>query len=46
MLGPGDSVPEVSVWTAPGRPPVPLAEATAGDGDALLCFYPFDWSPG
>ena len=34
------------VWTAPREDPVDLAEALAGDGLALLCFYVFDWSPG
>jgi peroxiredoxin len=46
MLGPGDRIPEARVWTEPRRAPIPLHEAIAGAGPALLCFYPFDWSPG
>ncbi len=45
MLETGDRIPEVHVWTAPRSEPVTLREALAGDGLALLCFYPFDWSP-
>jgi peroxiredoxin len=44
MLGPGDRVPDVRVWTAPGEEAHPLTEVL-GPGLALLCFYPFDWSP-
>ena len=44
MLGPGDAVPDVSVWAAPREEPVPLQQ-TLGAGYALLCFYLFDWSP-
>lgn len=39
-------IPDVRVWTAPGEAPAPLRFAVAGDGPALLCFYPFDWSRG
>ena len=46
MLQAGDPIPSVRVWTAPREGPVPLAEALAGDGLALLCFYYFDWSTG
>jgi hypothetical protein len=46
MLEPGATVPDVLVWTAPREEPVPLGEALAGAGAALLCFYVFDWSPG
>jgi peroxiredoxin len=45
MLGPGDRIPTAQVWRAPREDPVDLAEALTGDGLALLCFYPFDWSP-
>jgi peroxiredoxin len=45
MLQPGDPIPRAQVWTAPREDPVGLAEALAGNGLALLCFYPFDWSP-
>lgn len=45
MLEPGDRIPHARVWTAPRAEPVDLAAAIAGDGLALLCFYPFDWSP-
>jgi peroxiredoxin len=46
MLGPGDPIPgEALVWRAALEEPLPLATAIAGDGLALLCFYPFDWSP-
>ena len=44
MLGPGDAVPDVQVWAAPGEGPVRLAGAL-GDGLVLLCFYLWDWSP-
>ncbi len=42
MLGPGDLIPEATVWTAPGKS-TPLA-ALATEGHVLLLFYPFDWS--
>lgn len=45
MLAKGDPVPAARVWTAPREAPVQLREALAGEGPALLCFYPFDWSP-
>ncbi len=45
MLGPGDRVPAARVWDAPGGEAVRLADAIAGDGLALVCFYHFDWSP-
>ncbi len=45
MLEPGDPLPVATVWRDPLDAPVALAEAIAGDGHALLCFYPFDWSP-
>jgi peroxiredoxin len=45
MLGPGDLVPNATVWTGALDEPQPIASAIAGDGLALLCFYPFDWSP-
>lgn len=44
MLGTGDRVPEVQVWTAPREDPRPLKQAL-GAGLALLCFYLWDWSP-
>ncbi len=46
MLETGDFVPDVSVWPGPLAEPTPLLDAIAGDGPALLCFYPFDFSPG
>lgn len=46
MLEPGARLPSARVWTAPREGPVDLAQALAGFGPALLCFYPFDWSPG
>jgi hypothetical protein len=46
MLEPGALVPDVLVWAAPREEPVPLLQALAGEGTALLCFYVFDWSPG
>ena len=46
MLAAGDTVPDARVWAAPRQGPVPLLEAIAGDGLALLCFYFHDWSPG
>ena len=45
MLQPGDAVPRARVWVAPREDSVELAEALDGEGPALLCFYPFDWSP-
>jgi hypothetical protein len=45
MLGPGDAVPDVQVWTAPREEPV-LLRTVLGAGYALLGFYIFDWSPG
>jgi peroxiredoxin len=45
MLRPGDRIPEARVWAAPREGPVRLNEVLAGEGPALLCFYPFDWSP-
>jgi peroxiredoxin len=45
VLEAGDRIPEARVWAAPREEPVDLREAIAGDGLALLCFYPFDWSP-
>lgn len=46
MLEPGTRLPDVNVWTAPSEPAVPLREAIAGPGLALLCSYAFDWSAG
>jgi len=46
VLTPGESIPaEALVWQSPSAGPVQLVAAIAGDGLALLCFYPFDWSP-
>ena len=42
MLGPGDRVPDVSVWTAPNQRQS-LTGLLAG-GRALFVFYLFDWS--
>ncbi len=46
MLGPGDRIPDARVWAGTRQAPIPLSEAIAGEGPSLLCFYPFDWSPG
>jgi hypothetical protein len=46
MLEAGDPIPQARIWTAPREGPLDLAEALAGDGLVLLCFYVFDWSPG
>jgi peroxiredoxin len=46
MLEPGAPLPDVMVWSAPAEPSVRLADALAGEGHALLCFYPFDFSSG
>jgi peroxiredoxin len=45
MLGAGAPVPSVRVWDAPGEEAADLRELV-GDGRTLVCFYPFDWSPG
>ena len=42
MLGPGDRVPEASVWTAPNERRQ-VSELLA-DGRVLFLFYLFDWS--
>jgi hypothetical protein len=42
VLGPGDRVPEASVWTAPHERRQ-LSELLT-DGRALFLFYLFDWS--
>jgi hypothetical protein len=44
MLGAGDSVPDVRVWTSPREEPKPLRQVL-GAGYTLLCFYVWDWSP-
>jgi hypothetical protein len=44
MLGPGDAVPAVDVWSAPREEARPLREVL-GAGFTLLCFYVYDWSP-
>ena len=44
MLGSGDRVPHVQVWTAPREESRPLKQVL-GAGHALLCFYLWDWSP-
>ncbi len=38
-------MPKARVWLALRENSVELAEVLEGDGAALLCFYPFDWSP-
>ena len=45
MLQRGDRIPEARVWGGRREVPTMLREVVAGDGMALLCFYPFDWSP-
>jgi peroxiredoxin len=42
VLGPGDPVPDVTVFAADCTP-VNLA-MLAADGPYLLSFYPFDWT--
>lgn len=44
MLEAGTPVPDVRVWASPREESEPLRDVL-GDGLALLCFYPFDWSP-
>ena len=44
MLGPGDPVPDVRVWTAPREDSLPLRQVLDA-GHSLLCFYVWDWSP-
>lgn len=44
VLGPGDLVPDVQVWTAPREESRPLRQVL-GAGYSLLCFYVYDWSP-
>jgi len=41
----GDVVPDALVWVEPGTEPAQLRDVLAGDGMALLCFTPHDWSP-
>jgi hypothetical protein len=43
VLGPGDPIPDVTVWTAPSEP-AQLLEILGGGGPALVLFYLFDWS--
>jgi peroxiredoxin len=45
MLEPGDRIPAARVWAAPRDESAELADVLPADGLALLCFYPFDWSP-
>jgi peroxiredoxin len=45
MLEAGAPVPHAAVWTGALDDPVPIADTIDGDGFALVCFYPFDWSP-
>ena len=42
MLDAGNTIPEATVWLAPGEG-VSLRELAA-DGPVLLLFYLFDWS--
>jgi hypothetical protein len=42
VLGPGDPVPDATVWTAP-RERVTLSKLAA-ERPLLLVFYLFDWS--
>jgi hypothetical protein len=44
VLGPGDTIPDVLVWTAPREEATPLRRVL-GAGLVLLCFYVWDWSP-
>ena len=45
MLAHGDPVPDATIWTGALDEPLPLRDVLAGVGSALVCFYPFDWSP-
>ena len=46
MLAAGDRIPAAALlWRAPGEEAVSFGEAIDGEGLALVCFYPFDWSP-
>jgi peroxiredoxin len=46
MLEVGDRIPSAAtVWTIDGEQTT-LGDVLAGDRAVLLCFYPFDWSPG
>jgi hypothetical protein len=42
MLGAGDQVGDVRVWTAPGEQRT--VSELAGEDRALFLFYLFDWS--
>jgi hypothetical protein len=42
VLGPGERIPDGTVWLAP-REPVAIPELVA-DGDALFLFFLFAWS--
>ena len=42
MIAPGEALPDVRVWIAPGEP-VALRELPR-DGPFLLLFYLLDWS--
>jgi hypothetical protein len=44
VLGAGDIVPDVRVWTAPREEARPLREVL-GAGLTMLAFYLWDWSP-
>jgi hypothetical protein len=46
VIEPGAAIPaHARVWVTPGVEAVPIADALSGSGLALVCFYPFDWSP-
>ncbi len=46
MLTTGDLIPAAArVWVTATDGPSTLAQALPDEGLALLCFYPFDWSP-
>jgi len=44
VLGAGDDIPDVAIWTSPREEARALREVL-GAGYALLCFYLWDWSP-
>jgi len=44
VLGPGDHIPDVHVWTELGEDAKALPDVL-GEGLSLLCIYVFDWSP-
>jgi peroxiredoxin len=44
VIGPGDRLPDATVWVDPGGEQLQLDELAA-DGPFLLLFYLYDWTP-